>query len=775
MIPTVCSSLSNLLSEKIQHYFFTQTVSESRYVIVQPDTKATNVAVKRRRLRPTEHEFHWLDRHGLNFLIREYEQMRQIFREARCIVLKPETRARINELLVPLLPALADNDDDRRKLEDDEQSHDLCALFNLFCMKIFAFLDTIYHIGNFIKVKNKFAQVPISYDHRLDSDARQTVMRIQNLFRAPDFLHILSDVLIAGGHDTKKQSMPTDMLGYVILDMSAMENNSILPSYIMRNHYHDKLLQELLSRPAERTVDQTPPGAYPEDSSEANISTGKPYEEQIESLPLNPHESNLKLSKTEQSRMRLLAGELENLDLAVVHETFHIHSDSHDAIKSTLGRDLEAKGPPRPEGGTLKSILKNRRTPKRLLMRLTPKNVHFSEDIITPQPRSHMGLDVPRLTPGNNQKACLAVGDVQRLQPGSHHGSDPSEIKSVDLKHKARGIQPSWNRSQHFQPMRRKEDSEDPSVAIDRILALPPIETLAISDDTQAGLNERKRKAARKAAEEAKQLAEEQERKQREKRLAKSGGLRPPAHPLIIPLSAEWHRRAHATLCAAATTTLATTAEGVDLKRHDFAKVVPPTEWLNDEIVNGSLNWLDQSINLSAGVKDCKKQTRKCLAFSSFFFKRLQEQGVSRTQRTLRRFGVEKRNILDVDTILFPICEQSHWTLLVVRPSKRTIAHMDSLNPRGSQRYINIGMAWLKEMLEEQYQEAEWHIVQHDAPLQTNGYDCGVHTITNGMCIALGLNPVDCYSSDDMPHQRLRLACMLLNGGFKGEFDLHVY
>ena len=211
------------------------------------------------------------------------------------------------------------------------------------------------------------------------------------------------------------------------------------------------------------------------------------------------------------------------------------------------------------------------------------------------------------------------------------------------------------------------------------------------------------------------------------------------------------------------------------MRRHDFAKVVSSTEWLNDEIVNGSLMWLDQAINSAAGIKDVKRATRKCLTMSSFFFKRLQDQGVARTQRTLRRYGVEKRNFLDVDTILLPICERAHWTLLVVRPSKRTVAHMDSLNSRGNPAYTNLAVSWLKDVLEEKFIKDEWKVIFHEAPLQNNGHDCGVHTITNAMCVALGLSPVDSYTASDMPAQRIRIACMLLNGGFKGEFDLRVY
>lgn len=302
------------------------------------------------------------------------------------------------------------------------------------------------------------------------------------------------------------------------------------------------------------------------------------------------------------------------------------------------------------------------------------------------------------------------------------------------------------------------------------------------SDDSRAEIEQRKQLEAAKAAEEkrralekAKKEAEERLKKETEERLAKSGGLRVPKQQFVGPISSDWTQRARATMSAPGDSKLATTGEGVDLRRHDFSKVVPETEWLNDEIVNGALNWLDRAINSAAGIKNPKTQTRRCLCLSSFFFKRLREQGPTGTTRTLSRNGVRKDNLLDVDTILVPICESMHWTLLVVRPSRRTVAHMDSLNPRGSAANTDLGLAWMRDVLGDKFVADDWKVVRHEAPRQTNGWDCGVHTITNAMCVGLGLSPVDSYSATDMPLQRLRIACMFLNGGFQGDFDLGVY
>ncbi|VUC34530.1 unnamed protein product [Clonostachys rosea] len=313
---------------------------------------------------------------------------------------------------------------------------------------------------------------------------------------------------------------------------------------------------------------------------------------------------------------------------------------------------------------------------------------------------------------------------------------------------------------------------------LDALFSDPGPISLQLSDLATSALAQKREEEARIAAEAveaAKRAAAEKARIELEARLALTGGLRVPRQKFVSSLSGDWNQRVRKTLTSAPTTSLTTTVEGIDLRQHDFAKVVPETEWLNDEIVNGSLMWLDQAINSAAGIKDVKKQTRKCLALSSFFFKQLREKGVNRTQRTLRRYGVEKRNFLDVDTILIPICERSHWTLLVVRPSKRTVSHMDSMKPVGSALNTNLALAWIKDVLEDVFVAEEWTVVKHEAPRQTNGWDCGVHTITNAMCVALGLNPIDSYSAEDMPLQRLRIASVLLNRGFSGDFDLGVF
>ncbi|QPH10173.1 hypothetical protein C2857_001362 [Epichloe festucae Fl1] len=792
MMSNILSTFSEL-GDKLRRYLHNQpyAISETRSYVAVPKLEGLHVATKRRKIASDESDFEWLDRDGLNLLVSRYDHFRDCFHRTCTIVRQCPSRAQMNKLLRPLLPVLADNEDDLEKLHAGEDGYDLSSLYLLLCQRMVAFLDTVYEIGNFIKAKDKHAKVPRTFEYPISTETLQTVIRTKNFTSTPHLVPVLRRILDVGGHVEDAYPLPIDIIGYVVLDMTAVEHNIIIPSYIKPNYFHKKLFDEFLPPGLKTKSFESVPGTYPKVDSQRLKQPDLTKETQIHKPELAPLTSpstppsrirKADSTKTGHLRARFLAAELDQLTPTGFRAKFYSQDATSELIKESYITDFEAKRPLKDhEIRAVRSILKDRKAPKRLTMRRAPKSVRFTESTLAPRQRTHLGLDIPRLLPASEVSIRHDfISGIQHAQTDRSEAASPKDVsfqavQSPGLRRYDLGYKSIFRGTKSALLQKHDKEDIDPSAAIKKILSLPSIQSLAISDDTKAGIALEKERAAQKAAEEAKKLADERARKEREERLAKSGGLRIPDQPLVSPLSSDWLARAHATLRASASTTLATTGEGVDLRRHDFAKVVPPTEWLNDEIVNGSLNWLDQFVNMAAGIKDTKKSTRKCLAMSSFFFKRLQEQGVTRTQRTLRRYGVDKKNFLKVDTILLPICEHSHWTLIVVRPSKRTIAHMDSMNPRGSQQYIKLGLAWLKDIMEDQFVESEWKVVRHEAPKQTNGYDCGVHTITNGMCVALGLNPIDSYASEDMPGQRLRIASMLLNGGFKGDFDLRLY
>jgi Ulp1 family protease len=226
-------------------------------------------------------------------------------------------------------------------------------------------------------------------------------------------------------------------------------------------------------------------------------------------------------------------------------------------------------------------------------------------------------------------------------------------------------------------------------------------------------------------------------------------------------------------MCADPDVELAKTLEPQALTRRDFEeRLLPEMAWLNDNIIIGSLLHIADHINTKAGATG-QTDDPKCVAFTSYFWPRLEKNGPKSVSRLMRRACVGKNNLLDIETILIPICSGSHWTLVVVRPGKRTVAHMDSIRGgAGDRRVAEIAMDWVKATLEENFSEDKWGIIDYEAPRQTNGWDCGVFTITNALCMALGLDPKSSYTAKQLTIQRHRLAAILLNEGFKGDFDL---
>ncbi|KAL2160310.1 hypothetical protein VTH06DRAFT_1483 [Thermothelomyces fergusii] len=310
-----------------------------------------------------------------------------------------------------------------------------------------------------------------------------------------------------------------------------------------------------------------------------------------------------------------------------------------------------------------------------------------------------------------------------------------------------------------------------------------------IGEEFQTGVQReaeerRRRKEEEERRERERLLEEERRRKEEERRREQAArqqreadefaaltGLRQPARPLITALSDDWDARVTDAARANPAAELVKTLEGQPLTRRDFEeKLLPPTAWLNDNVIIGSILHIADYVNKAKGATE---QEPKCAAFTSYFWPRVLSHGPGGCGRLLRRAGVRKANLLDIDTVLIPICAHSHWTLAVIRPGRRTVAHIDSMRAGGGDERVKAKLLELvRFILEEKFVESEWRAVDYEAPLQTNGWDCGVFTITNALCMAIGLNPKVSYTERELTLQRRRLAAVLLNEGFKGEFSL---
>ncbi|TFA97574.1 Ubiquitin-like-specific protease ESD4 [Trichoderma ghanense] len=332
------------------------------------------------------------------------------------------------------------------------------------------------------------------------------------------------------------------------------------------------------------------------------------------------------------------------------------------------------------------------------------------------------------------------------------------------------------SRASRVSPLQPSATSKvDPLKRIDNILTTSSLRALTISDESKAEMRNLHRKVeeARLAEKRKPQTTEKSREIEAKFFVKKEAMLRASKGPReIIPnLPEEWIQRVSDTIGAPEGTVLATTCQGIPLHRRDFITVVAAKSWLNDEIVNGALAELDKQINLANGVflSETYNKKRKSLVLNSFFWPKMMETRGRNSQRWLRRAGVLPSSFLDLDIVLIPICEAYHWTLLALKPRQRTVVHMDSFNR--SSTHPQLAIEWMKDLLGKDYTEP-WTVEYIMSPHQTNSYDCGVHTITNAMCLALGLDPMTHYSSPQLPLQRLRIAGMFLNGGFEGEFTL---
>lgn len=287
------------------------------------------------------------------------------------------------------------------------------------------------------------------------------------------------------------------------------------------------------------------------------------------------------------------------------------------------------------------------------------------------------------------------------------------------------------------------------------------IERLRILEEQEreAKLEKERRRAAAKLAKAAEDA-----------RLAELNalGLRKPNAPLITPLSRNWDQKARRTPDNGSVNVPG--PEGTDVSSFDFAKMVPDTAWLNDNIIQAVLASLSRAINDAAGVT-IKKNTPKCVCLSPLFWVWLCKNGANGSERRFKRtWGVTRENFLDVDTFLFPINHGNHWTVVIIRPTRRTISYVDSFQSAG-RRHLTIAYDFVRDFLGDKYDANSWSTVTYRVPSQTNSWDCGMFVITNCIYIALGLDPNN-YSQDEMPLMRRRMAAMLLNGGFTGDFDI---
>ncbi|KAI1989399.1 hypothetical protein LOZ51_005212 [Ophidiomyces ophidiicola] len=236
---------------------------------------------------------------------------------------------------------------------------------------------------------------------------------------------------------------------------------------------------------------------------------------------------------------------------------------------------------------------------------------------------------------------------------------------------------------------------------------------------------------------------------------------------IVQPLTTKWESKVYTALSQPDSRQLATTISGDGLTRRDLATCATPLAWLNDEIINAYLGAIVDYARRS-NCNSGRHEQPRYHAFNTFFYSSLRDKGYESVRRWASRAKIGGPALMNVDMVFAPIHHHSHWTLMVVKPSVRTIEHFDSLGSSSSFHIANV-KKWLRGELGHLFVDEEWQVLPSTSPQQNNGSDCGVFLLTTAKLVSLG-QPLS-YGPKNIPTIRKRIVAELLNGGFDGDFD----
>ncbi|KAL3455851.1 hypothetical protein BJX64DRAFT_281765 [Aspergillus heterothallicus] len=210
------------------------------------------------------------------------------------------------------------------------------------------------------------------------------------------------------------------------------------------------------------------------------------------------------------------------------------------------------------------------------------------------------------------------------------------------------------------------------------------------------------------------------------------------------------------------------TLSGDALTKKDLETCFTPLKWLNDEVINSYLALIIDYLRRTHGNAGRHDKPR-FHAFNSFFFSNLRDKGYDSVRRWAARAKIGGKDLLNVDTVFVPVHNSMHWTLIVVKPSDRTIENFDSLGSL-SPRHVALIKTWLRGELGDQFIEADWTVLPSASPQQDNGSDCGVFLLSTAKAVAFHIEPMS-YGAKDTTMLRKKIVAELMNGGFEGDFE----
>jgi hypothetical protein len=126
----------------------------------------------------------------------------------------------------------------------------------------------------------------------------------------------------------------------------------------------------------------------------------------------------------------------------------------------------------------------------------------------------------------------------------------------------------------------------------------------------------------------------------------------------------------------------------------------------------------------------------------------------------------EKKQFHKINLVIFGICINSHWSLVIVNIKGRTYIEFDSYSvTRG---VGNEKLGTIKRIVDSYYPTSDdvvWKKLDHfKSAKQIDATNCGAFACMNAMCYVMGMNPEKVYSGNDMNLIRRYLTMVYITG-----------
>ena len=197
----------------------------------------------------------------------------------------------------------------------------------------------------------------------------------------------------------------------------------------------------------------------------------------------------------------------------------------------------------------------------------------------------------------------------------------------------------------------------------------------------------------------------------------------------------------------------------LSLTKEDF-RTLQGKEYINDKIIDSYLRLIQERSQEYPNLP-------KAYMCTTFFYTKLKTFGVEEGMRQMRNWI--KEDLREKDKIMCPIHSGDHWSLIAIDIKTKTVHYLDSL--QGS-RNTSAAPGIMKKFMEKYYRDkgekASFKVkVRKDAPLQGNGFDCGVFTCKYAERESKGEKQD--FKQEDLSHARLWMTRELM----RGKLDAH--